>query len=348
MNLTSIFEQIDDACLVLDGAERVLFANSAAAKLAGGTIETLIGKPWPDDTAVGLPLSQVARQVIKTTEPLNARILARATEQWFDVRARVAGDLIVFLCSASHGPQPLPHNDDELARCFVQLQETNRELESVSYTISHDLRAPLRHIEAFSTLLSQHLADKLDSASAEYLGVITQSAQQMAGLLDGVLAYSRLCRREVHLAPVSLDHAVNAVLKELKLEMEARAIDLRVDALPGVEGDPWMIREILSQLLRNAIKFTRTRERASISVSATADQHDVILRIQDNGIGFDPEYGNKLFGLFQRLHNDPQFEGRGIGLAHVRRMTQRLGGRVWAEGKPDAGATFYVALPKPA
>jgi light-regulated signal transduction histidine kinase (bacteriophytochrome) len=168
----------------------------------------------------------------------------------------------------------------------------------------------------------------------------------MAGLLDGVLSYSRLCRRDVNLTTVSLDHAVKAVLQELKLEMESRPVDLRLEALPGVEGDPWMIREIIAQLLRNALKFSRTRENAVISVSATINPHDVILRIADNGIGFDPEYSNKLFGLFQRLHNDPRFEGRGIGLAHVRRMVQRLGGRVWAEAQPDAGATFYVALPK--
>jgi PAS domain S-box-containing protein len=346
VNLTSIFEQIDDACFVLDGTCRILFANTASAKLLGHTPETLLGKPLPDDTAAGLPLSQIAREVIKTGESLSARILPDGSKQWLDVRASVAGDMIVFFCSESHGPQPPPRNDDQLARSLMQLQETNRELDSVSYTISHDLRAPLRHVEAFATLLSQHLAGKLDSASAEYLGVITQSAQQMAGLLDGVLSYSRLCRRDVNLTTVGLEHAVKAVLQELKLEMEGRAIELRVDALPSVEADPWMTREIVAQLLRNALKFSRTRERAVIHVSATTDRHDVILRIQDNGIGFDPEYSNKLFGLFQRLHNDPQFEGRGTGLAHVRRMAQRLGGRVWAEAKPDAGAAFFVALPK--
>ena len=346
MNLTSIFEQIDDACLVLDGTCRVLFANAAAANLLGRPVEALIGKPLPDDTAAGLPLSQIAREVIKTGESLSARIRANGSKQWLDVRASVAGEMIVFLCSKSHAAQPSAGSDDQLARSLTQLQETNRELDSVSYTVSHDLRAPLRHVEAFATLLSQHLAGKLDSASAEYLGVITQSAQQMAGLLDGVLSYSRLCRRDVNLTTVSLDHAVKAALQELKLEMEGRSIDLQLDALPGVEGDPWMIREIVAQLLRNALKFSRPRERAVINVSATTNQLDVILRIQDNGIGFDPEYGNKLFGLFQRLHNDPQFEGRGIGLAQVRRMAQRLSGRVWAEAKPDAGATFYVALPK--
>jgi len=346
VNLTSIFEQIDDACLVLDGTSRVLFANAAAAKLVARTPETLVGKPLPDDAAAGLSLSQVVREVIKTGESLSVRVLAGGPEQWLDVRASVAGDTIVLLCSKSPGPQPLSGNDDQLARCLMQLQETNRELDSVSYTISHDLRAPLRHVEAFAALLSQHLADKLDSASAEYLSVITQSAQQMAGLLDGVLSYSRLCRRDVNLSAVSLDNVVKAVLQELKLEMEGRAIDLRLNALPSVEGDPWMLREIVAQLLRNALKFSRTRDQAVINVGATANLHDVVFHIQDNGIGFDPEYSNKLFGLFQRLHNDPRFEGRGVGLAQVRRMAQRLGGRVWAEAKPDAGATFYVALPK--
>jgi signal transduction histidine kinase len=345
VNLTSIFEQIDEACLVVDGTCRILFANTAAAKLLELAPQTLVGNPLPDDTAAGLPLSQVVREVMKTGESLSAR-MAGGSKQWFDVRASVAGDMIILLCSQSHGAQPIAGNDDQLARCLTQLQETNRELDSVSYTVSHDLRAPLRHIEAFATLLSQHLADKLDSASAEYLSVITQSANQMAGLLDGVLSYSRLCRRDVNLTSVSLDQAVKAVLQELKLEMEGRTVDLRMGTLPAVEGDPWMVREILAQLLRNALKFTRTRERATINVSTLADEHDVILRIQDNGIGFDPEYSNKLFSLFQRLHNDPQFEGRGIGLAHVRRMAQRLGGRVWAEAKPDAGATFYVAFPK--
>lgn len=346
MNLTSIFEQIDDACLILDGAGRVLFANAAAAKLLGASPELLAGKPLPEKTPAGLPLAQVAREVAKLGDPLSARLFAGVTKKWFDLRATVTGDHVVLLCFESQAAQPSAADDDQLARCLTQLQETNRELDSLSYTVSHDLRAPLRHVEAFSNLLSQCLAGKLDSSSAEYLAAIMQSSQQMSGLMEGVLSYSRLCRRDVNLTSVNLDQALKAVLHELKLEMEGRAIDLRVDALPNVEGDPWMIREMLAQLLRNSLKFTRTRDRATIHVSATADRHDVVLRIQDNGIGFDPEYSTKLFGLFQRLHNDPQFEGRGVGLAQVRRMAQRLDGRVWAEAKPNNGATFYLALPK--
>jgi light-regulated signal transduction histidine kinase (bacteriophytochrome) len=227
-----------------------------------------------------------------------------------------------------------------------QLNDTILELESLSYTISHDLRAPLRHIEAFAGLLEQNLAGKLDAASAEYLGVIGQSARQMGKLLDGVLSYSRLCRRELHPTRVHLDHALKAVMQELKLEMEGRKIDWHIQPLPEVEADPWMIREALSRLISNALKFTRTRETARIAIHASATSDEIILRIEDNGVGFDMQYVDRLFGLFQRLHSDPQFEGTGVGLAHVRRMILRQGGRVWAEAKLDAGATFFVALPK--
>jgi len=227
-----------------------------------------------------------------------------------------------------------------------QLNETIQELESLSYTISHDLRAPLRHIESFAGLLAQNLANKLDAASAEYLDVIGQSARQMSKLLDGVLSYSRLCRRELHRTRVNLDNALKAAMQELKLQMEGRKIDWHIQPLPDVEADPWMIREALSRLISNALKFTRTRETARIAIHASAGSDEIILRIEDNGVGFDMQYVDRLFGLFQRLHSDPQFEGTGIGLAHVRRMILRQGGRVWAEAKLDAGATFFVTLPK--
>jgi light-regulated signal transduction histidine kinase (bacteriophytochrome) len=232
-----------------------------------------------------------------------------------------------------------------LQRLAEQLSEANQELESLSYTVSHDLRAPLRHIEAFAGLLEQNLAGKLDASSAEYLAVIGQSARQMSLLLDGVLSYSRVCRRELNHTTVQLDAAVNAVLQELKLEMEGRRIEWQIEPLPKIVGDPWMIRQIFAQVLSNALKFTRTRDPARISIAAQTTADEIILRVEDNGIGFDPQYTGRLFGLFQRLHSDARFEGKGVGLAHVRRMVQRHGGRVWAEAKPDAGATFFMALP---
>jgi len=227
-----------------------------------------------------------------------------------------------------------------------QLNDTVQELESLSYTISHDLRAPLRHIESFVGLLQQNLAGKLDASSGEYLDVIGQSARQMSKLLDGVLSYSRLCRRGLHRTRIHLDNALKAVMQELKLEMEGRKIDWHIQPLPEVEADPWMIREALSRLISNALKFTRTRETARIAIDSSASSNEIILRIEDNGVGFDMQYVDRLFGLFQRLHSDPQFEGIGVGLAHVRRMILRQGGRIWAEARLDGGATFFVALPR--
>jgi light-regulated signal transduction histidine kinase (bacteriophytochrome) len=233
-----------------------------------------------------------------------------------------------------------------LDRHSALLTETTQELESLSYTVSHDLRAPLRHVEAFAGLLEQSLAGKLDAASAEYVSVIGQSARQMSKLLDGVLSYSRLCRRELHRTTVNLGNALKSVLQELKFETEGRKIDWHIQPLPDVQADPWMLRDALSRLISNALKFTRTRETARITIDSSETSEEVIFRIADNGIGFDMQYVERLFGLFQRLHSDPQFEGIGVGLAHVRRMILRHGGRVWAEAKLDGGAAFFIALPK--
>jgi light-regulated signal transduction histidine kinase (bacteriophytochrome) len=299
----------------------------------------------------------------------------------------------------SHEPKsvpplaPLP----PVSNLAALLADTAAELESLSYTVSHDLRAPLRHIEAFADLLKQTLAGKLDASSDEYLTVIGQSARQMAKLLDGVLSYSRLCRREFHSTPVDLNNALKSVFQEFKLETEGRKIEWHIEPLPTVEGDPFMIRDTLSRLISNALKFTRTRNPARISISVStgnlnpnpnltlnpqaedsplprgegqgegqtgssgssgqvshqrpsaqisgSNSSEFILRIQDNGIGFDMQYIDRLFGLFQRLHSDPQYEGLGIGLAHVRRMVLRHGGRIWAEAQPDSGATFFLAFP---
>jgi light-regulated signal transduction histidine kinase (bacteriophytochrome) len=236
----------------------------------------------------------------------------------------------------------------ELERCTRQLNEVTRELESLSYTVSHDLRAPLRHIEAFTALLEQNLAGKLDANSTEYLGIIVQSIRQMTQLLEGVLSYSRLCQRELNLTCVSLDQAVKAVFQDFKLETEGRQIEWQIEPLPEVQADPWMIRQALVLVISNALKFTRYCAPARIRIDAVGTADEVTLRIRDNGIGFDMQYTNRLFGLFQRLHSDERFEGAGVGLAHVRRMVLRQGGRIWAEAKPGDGATFLIALPTPA
>jgi PAS domain S-box-containing protein len=351
VKLGSIFEQIAEACLVLDSSARVIFMNDSAARLLGRPAKEFYGQPLPEDAAAGLPLKQMCDTVASTRQP--ARLLRKITtagglERWFELRASPGADAVVLFCfeAASAPSESTAALEQRIQRYASEVAEATRELESVSYTVSHDLRAPLRHIEAFAGLLEQNLAGKTDASTGEYLSIISESAKQMSELLDGVLAYSRLCRREVNRATVSIDAALKAVLHDLKMQIECRQIEWRIDPLPEVQADPWMVRQCLGHLISNALKFTRTRPVTSIHVSSVTTPEQTIIRVQDNGVGFDLEYSERLFGLFQKLHSDPQYEGAGVGLAHVRRMMQRQGGRIWAEAKPGSGATFFIAFPK--
>jgi len=226
-----------------------------------------------------------------------------------------------------------------------QLELANKELEAFSYSVSHDLRAPLRHITGFVEIL-QSSATKLDEESYGFLNTIAESARQMGRLIDDLLAFSRVGRAEVRMASVKLDNIVAEAMRELRRESDGREVRWDVGPLPEVHGDPGMLRQVFINLLSNALKYTRTRPVASIEVKATESAEDYIISVRDNGVGFDNAYAHKLFGVFQRLHPSHEFEGTGIGLAIVRRVIARHRGRVRAEGVVDQGATFYFTLPK--
>jgi light-regulated signal transduction histidine kinase (bacteriophytochrome) len=227
----------------------------------------------------------------------------------------------------------------------VQLAAANKELEAFSYSVSHDLRAPLRHIDGFARLLAQREGDRLDDTSTRYLRVIGEAARKMGRLIDDLLAFSRMSRTEMQTQPVDLRQVVADVQHDLVPAMEGRTIDWRIGRLPVICGDPAMINVVLSNLLSNAVKYTAPRAHAQIVVEAIAGVGDeVIIEVGDNGVGFDMAYAHKLFGVFQRLHRDEEFEGTGIGLATVRRIISRHGGRAWATGALDSGATFYITL----
>jgi PAS domain S-box-containing protein len=232
-----------------------------------------------------------------------------------------------------------------VAERTAQLEAANRELEAFSYSVSHDLRAPLRHVDGFARLLAQREAGRLDETSARYLRIVGDSARRMGQLIDDLLSFSRMSRTEMQHRAVNLDQLVADVRYELAPQCEGRAIAWDVAPLPVACGDPAMIRIVLANLLSNAIKYTAPRPQARISISAadTADG-EFVVAIRDNGVGFDMQYVHKLFGVFQRLHRDEEFEGTGIGLATVRRIINRHGGRVWAEGWLDAGAAFHFTL----
>lgn len=240
----------------------------------------------------------------------------------------------------------------ELQRRAAELEAANRELESFSYSISHDLRAPLRHADGFARMLLKRSGDQLDAVSQRYIHTIIESAQRMSHLIDALLAFSRMSRMEVQHQPVSLSPLVLNAQRDLAPLIGGRVIAWDIGPLPTVEGDPTLLKQVFINLLSNAIKYTRPRAEAQIAVgtlpgkAATFGQPgEVIIFIRDNGVGFNMNYAHKLFGVFQRLHRDEDFEGTGIGLAIVQRIIQRHGGRVWAEGVVDEGATFYLSLP---
>jgi signal transduction histidine kinase/DNA-binding response OmpR family regulator len=226
------------------------------------------------------------------------------------------------------------------------LTEANRELEAFTYTVSHDLRAPVRHMSGFVDLLERHARDRLDERGIRYVRTIGDSAKQMGRLIDALLAFSRIGRVDIGHVRVDLGALVREVRQSFEPDLASRRVHWSIATLPEVIGDATLLRIVLANLVSNALKYTASRQEAHIEIGTTHDADGwPAVFVRDNGVGFNPAYTNKLFGVFQRLHNDPQFEGTGIGLATVRRIVQRHGGRVWAEGRPDAGATFFFSLP---
>jgi light-regulated signal transduction histidine kinase (bacteriophytochrome) len=228
----------------------------------------------------------------------------------------------------------------------VQLESANKELEAFSYSVSHDLRAPLRHIDGFLDLLKSRIAAGLDDKSRHYMDTISNAASRMGILIDDLLAFSRMGRNEMAAQCVDLATLLQDAIHEFDSETQDRDIDWRIGGLPVVKGDQVMLRLVLVNLISNALKFTQKREKAVIEIGCRSETTETIVFVRDNGAGFDMQFASKLFGVFQRLHGADEFEGTGIGLANVRRIISRHGGKTWAEGKVDGGATFYFSLPK--
>ncbi|HEY3321681.1 MAG TPA: PAS domain S-box protein [Planctomycetota bacterium] len=227
----------------------------------------------------------------------------------------------------------------------AELEAVNKELEAFSYSVSHDLRAPLRHVQGFVNLLRKNAAGAMDSKSLHYMETIANSALQMGNLIDDLLIFSRMGRQELRRDPVDMKQIVAEAQASLAAETEGRKIEWKIGALPLVNGDRSMLRQVWTNLLSNAVKYTRGRAVAQIEVAARIENGQHVMFVKDNGVGFDMRYADKLFRVFQRLHGADEFEGTGIGLANVRRIVARHGGRTWAEGEVEVGATVYFTLP---
>lgn len=239
-------------------------------------------------------------------------------------------------------------NEDLEARVqrrTAQLETAHADLESFSYSVSHDLRAPLRAIDGFVAILAEDYAPRLDDEGRRLLRVVSDNADRMGRLIGDILAFSRAGRHEMTIMPIDMTALVREVWQGLESQRQDRQVELRLAELPGASGDIAALRQVWQNLLANALKFTRGRAAAVIEVGGESNDAEVLYYVRDNGAGFDPTYIAKLFGPFQRLHDASQFEGTGIGLAIVKRFVSMHGGRVWAEGKPDAGALFGFALP---
>jgi light-regulated signal transduction histidine kinase (bacteriophytochrome) len=229
----------------------------------------------------------------------------------------------------------------------AQLLAANQELEAFSFSVSHDLRAPLRHLVGFAEMLQKEAGPALSENGLQHLTTIVQAAKTMRHLIDDLLAFSRAGRAELQKADVNLDELLQETLDDFQADTKGRNIAWEIHPLPGVRADRALLRLVLVNLISNAVKFTSARAEAKIEIGcAPSGSAETVVFIRDNGAGFDPRYAGKLFGVFQRLHTQAQFEGTGIGLANVQRIILRHGGRAWAEGVVDGGATFYFSIPK--
>lgn len=369
--LNTTLNSIGDAVIATDKNGLITFMNPVAEGLTGWKLEEALNNKIAEvfniinmDTrkSVEDPIARILREGV-TVGPVNHKILIARDGREMPIddsaapitadRGNIIGAVLVFRDVTEHkkAEEEIRKLNEELERRVqertAQLEVANKELEGFSYSISHDLRAPLRHITGFAELLLKKAPANLDEKNRHYLDVISDSAKQMGKLVDDLLSFSRMGRAEMLQSKIALDMIVSEAVEACKKDTVVRNIEWKIGSFPFVIGDKVMLKIVVENLLSNAIKFTRPISLAMIEVGCITDQpNEVICYVKDNGVGFDMKYADKLFGLFQRLHRPEEFEGTGLGLANVRRIIHRHNGRTWAEGAVNEGATVYFSLPK--
>ncbi|MFZ2267474.1 MAG: PAS domain S-box protein [Azonexus sp.] len=358
----SLLESNIDALMATDPRGIITDVNKQAEALTGCTRDELIGAPFkscftdPERAEAGIKRVLDEKRVTNYELTVRARdgkqtVVSYNATTFYDRDRKLQG---VF--SAARDITERKQNENALLALkndlenrvhlrTTELEVANKELEAFAYSVSHDLRAPLRAIDGFSRKVVVAYGDLLDDEGRRQLQVVRDNAQKMGNLIDDLLAFSRMGRREMAGQPLDMDAMVKGVVDELRAAEPQRAIEFAFSPLPRAWGDAAMLRQVWVNLLANAVKFSRQRPMAHIEIGGGVEGNEVHYWVKDDGAGFDMRYADKLFGVFQRLHRQDEFEGTGVGLAIAQRILARHGGRVWGEGKPDAGAIFHMAFP---
>ena len=358
----SLLNLTHDTIFARDMSDVITYWNRGAQELYGWTAEDAIGRNSQHllQTGFPAPIDDIRAELLRTGRWEGELRKTRAdgtqmvvASRWSlrrDEQERAVAILETNndITERKRREQEIESLNQELAKRSTELESINKELEAFAYSVSHDLRAPLRHIAGYTELLQKKASSGLDEKSNHYILMMLESAKRMGNLIDDLLAFSRIGRAETQKTRVSLAQLVRDALTEVRQDTDGRNIVWKIGALPDFYGDRSMLRLVLVNLISNAIKFTRTRTQPEIEIGCSeGNGNELVVFVRDNGVGFDMKYVNKLFGVFQRLHRSDEFEGTGIGLATVQRIIHRHGGKVWAEGMVDSGATFYFSAPRP-